>query len=254
MKQAVRLFVALLVAVPLMRAQAAGQGLTVFAAASLTDVLQEAGDDYATETKIPVRFSFGASSALAKQIEAGAPADVFVSADQDWMNYLQARGLVAAGTRADIAGNDLVLVAPARSGQALKISPGFALAAALGGSGRLAMGEPASVPAGKYAQEALVRLGVWPSVERRIVAADSVRTALNFVARGEVPLGIVYATDARVEPGVRVVDVFPAATHGTIRYPAAAVAKSDANAAAFVRYLSGPRARAIFTRAGFHVP
>ena len=245
---------ALLLALCATASQAAERVLTVFAAASLTNVLQEAGDAYTAETKLPVRFSFAASSALARQIESGAPADVFVSADQDWMNYLQARNLLAPATRANIVANTLVLVAPADSNIALRIAPGFALAAALGADGRLATGDPASVPVGKYAQAALTKLGIWPSVEKRVVAADNVRTALNFVARGEAPLGIVYATDALAEPKVRVVDRFPAATHAPILYPAAATAGAGTEAVAFLRFLQGEVARALFDRAGFGRP
>ena len=206
----------------------AERGVTVYAAASLTEVLEDVAVAFTADSRIPVRFSFGASSMLARQIEAGAPADVFISADQEWMDYLQTRGLIDPGTRHDIVANDLVLVAPVSSTLSLKIGPGFTLAAALGEAGRLALADPYSVPAGLYARTALVRLGVWSGVERRIVSADNVRTALNFVARGEAPLGIVYATDARVEPRVRVVDVFPAATHAPITYPAAAAAGSSA--------------------------
>jgi len=191
---------------------------------------------------------------LARQVESGAPADVFVSADQDWMDYLQARDLVAAATRVNVAGNELVLVAPADSTLRLKVAPGFGLAAALGEGGRLATGDPASVPVGRYAQAALTRLGVWASVEKRIAATDNVRTALAFVARGEAPLGIVYATDARVEPRVRVVDVFPAASHDPIAYPAAAIGKPTPDAVAFVRYLVSPTAQAILAKAGFGKP
>ena len=245
---------ALLLALCATASQAAERVLTVFAAASLTNVLQEAGDAYTAETKLPVRFSFAASSALARQIESGAPADVFVSADQDWMNYLQARNLLAPATRASIVANTLVLVAPADSNIALRIAPGFALAAALGADGRLSTGDPASVPVGKYAQAALTKLGVWSSVERRVVAADNVRTALNFVARGEAPLGIVYATDAKTEPKVRVVDTFPASTHEPITYPAAATSTAGPEAAAFLKFLQGPAARALFDRAGFGRP
>jgi len=245
---------ALLLALCATASQAAERVLTVFAAASLTNVLQEAGDAYTAETKLPVRFSFAASSALARQIESGAPADVFVSADQDWMNYLQARNLLAPATRANIVANTLVLVAPADSNIALRIAPGFALAAALGADGRLATGDPASVPVGKYAQAALTKLGIWPSVEKRVVAADNVRTALNFVARGEAPLGIVYASDAKTEPKVRVVDTFPASTHEPITYPAAATSTAGPGAAAFLKFLRGPTARALFDRAGFGRP
>ena len=245
---------ALLLALCATTGQSAERVLTVFAAASLTNVLQEAGDAYTAQTKQPVRFSFAASSALARQIESGAPADVFVSADQDWMNYLQARNLLAPATRANIVANSLVLVAPVDSRLSLRIAPGFALAAALGADGRLATGDPASVPVGKYAQAALTKLGVWPSVEKRVVAADNVRTALNFVGRGEAPLGIVYATDAMTEPRVRVVDTFPAATHEPITYPAAATSTAGPGAVAFLRFLQGPVARALFDRAGFGRP
>jgi molybdate transport system substrate-binding protein len=245
---------ALLFALCATKGYAAERVLTVFAAASLTNVLQEAGDAYTAQTKQTVRFSFAASSALARQIESGAPADVFVSADQDWMNYLQARNLIATSTRSNIVANTLVLVAPADSSVALKIAPGFGLAAALGADGRLATGDPASVPVGKYAQAALTSLGVWPAVEKRIVAADNVRTVLNFVARGEAPLGIVYATDAKTESKVRVIDSFPASSHEPITYPAAATTTAGPEAAAFLKFLQGPTARALFDKAGFDRP
>lgn len=232
-------------------AAAAERVLTVFAAASLTNVLQQIGTAYTADTQIQVRFSFAASSALARQIESGAPVDAFVSADQDWMNYLQDRQLIDASSRANVASNSLVLIAPLDGNPGLKIAPGFRLAEALGAQGRLATGDPAVVPVGKYAQAALTKLGVWSTVEKRIVAADNVRTALNFVARGEAPLGIVYATDARVEPKVKVIDTFPASTHEPITYPAAATKTGGADAAAFVKYLTGARAQALFEQAGF---
>jgi molybdate transport system substrate-binding protein len=247
-------FTAVLLAFAAHAALAAEHVLTVFAAASLTNVLQAAGDLYTAETHVPVRFSFAGSSALARQIESGAPADVFVSADQEWMDYLQQRNLVSDELRVNIATNSLVLVAPADSTVQLKIAPGFALAAALGEKGRIATGDPASVPAGKYAQAALTMLGVWKSVAGRLVPADNVRTALNFVSRGEVPLGIVYSTDARGEPTVRVVDTFPATSHPPITYPAAVTATGGADAAAFVRYLRSAKAQALFDKAGFGKP
>jgi molybdate transport system substrate-binding protein len=246
--------VALVLAFAAHAALAAEHVLTVFAAASLTNVLQAAGDAFTADTRVPVRFSFAGSSALARQVESGAPADVFVSADQEWMDYLQDRKLVSGELRVNIATNTLVLVAPVDSTVKLRIAPGFALAAALGDRGRIATGDPASVPVGKYAQAALTSLGVWPGVEDRLVPADNVRTALNFVARGEVPLGIVYATDARDEPRVRVVDTFPATSHPPITYPAAITASGGADAAAFLRYLRGARAQAIFDKAGFGKP
>jgi molybdate transport system substrate-binding protein len=235
-------------------AEAEDRTLTVFGASSLTDVLEEVGRAWTAKTGLPVRFSFAASSALAKQVESGAPADVFVAADQDWMDYLARGGLIQVGTRRDIAGNSLVLVAPADSPIRLKIAPGFALAAALGTRGRIATGDPANVPAGKYARDALTHLGVWETVENCIIPTDNVRTALNFVARGEAPLGIVYATDARAESRVRVLDVFPAATHQPIRYPAAVTATGGAEAADFMDFLSSQSAIAIFDRAGFRRP
>lgn len=231
--------------------RAAERVLTVFAAASLTNVLQEVGDAYTARSKQPLRFSFAASSALARQIESGAPADVFVSADQDWMDYLQSRRLIQPDTRVDIVSNALVLIAPVDSRVAVSLAPGLDLAAALGRDGRLATGDPQSVPVGRYAKAALAKLGAWASIEARLVAADNVRTALNFVARGEAPLGIVYATDARTEPRVRVVATFPAATHDPILYPAAATKGAGGDAAAFLAFLRGPVARRIFERTGF---
>ncbi len=213
--------------------------ITVFAAASLTNVLQELGDGFTKETAIPIRFSFAASSALARQIENGSPADVFFSADLEWMDYLQTRNLIQRETRHDVLGNKLVLIAPADSKITLKIEPKFALMDALG-TGRLATGDPDSVPVGRYAREALTTLGVWNQVADRIVRADSVRSALAFVDRGEVPLGIVYATDAMVDNRVRVVDVFPADSHLPIVYPIALTNAAKGEAARFVAYLAAP--------------
>ena len=245
------LLAGLLLGAMAMVSQAAEKTLTVFGASSLTNVLEEVGKAYTAKTGMPIRFSFAASSALAKQVESGAPADVFISADQEWMDYLADRKLIQPATRRDIAGNSLVLVAPADSTVALKIAPGFALVAALGERGRIATGDPASVPVGKYARAALGNLKVWASVESRIIPADNVRTALNFVARGEAPLGIVYATDARAESRVRVVDTFPASTHEPIRYPAAATLIASAGAAGFLEFLSSEPARTVLDRAGF---
>jgi molybdate transport system substrate-binding protein len=233
---------------------AAERVLTVFAAASLTDVLEETGQAFTRNAGTPVRFSFAGSSALARQIESGAPADVFVSADQEWMDYLAQRKLVQPATRVDVAANSLVLVAPADSRLVLKIAPRFALAQALGSSGRLSLGNPENVPAGRYAKAALTSLGAWDSVANRIIAADNVRTALNFVALGEAPLGIVYATDVRGNAKVRVVDVFPASLHEPITYPAAATTRAGSQAREFVRFLRGSEARAIFARYGFNLP
>ncbi len=225
--------------------------ITVFAAVSLTDVLQAIGAVYTATTGTPVRYSFAASSALARQIESGANVDVFVSADQEWMDYLEQRGLIDRSTRRNIVANRLALVAPADSAIQLKIAPGFRLAEALGTRGRLAAGDPDSVPAGKYAKEALTSLGVWPQIESRLVRAENVRTALAFVSRGEVPLGIVYETDAKADGKVKVIDVFPAASHSPIEYPVAALKNATPAARAFVAYLSSPASRKIFQDAGF---
>jgi molybdate transport system substrate-binding protein len=233
---------------------AAERMLTVFAASSLTDVMEQIGRAYTASTRVPVRFSFAASSALARQVESGAPADVFVSADQEWMDYLATRNRIRPATRADVAGNALVLVAPADSRVQLRIAPGFAIGAALGRGGRLSTGDPASVPVGKYAKEALTNLKVWNVVEPRLIPADNVRAALNFVALGEAPLGIVYATDARGNAKVRVVDTFPATSHARISYPAAVTVTGGAEAAGFVQFLRGEAARAIFDNAGFARP
>ena len=248
------LLAGLLLAIACGSVQAADRVVTVFAAASLSDVLQEVGKAYTDETHVPARFSFAASSALARQIESGAPAGVFVSADEDWMNYLADHQLIRPGTRADVVTNSLVLVAPADSAIKLKIAPHFKLPQALGAKGRIAIADPDSVPAGKYAKAALQSLGAWDSVAAHIVPAENVRSALNFVSLGETPLGIVYSTDAKAEPRVRVVDTFPADSHAPITYPAAVTSSGDADAAAFVQFLHGDKARAIFIRYGFGTP
>jgi molybdate transport system substrate-binding protein len=224
--------------------------ITVFAAASLTNVLQELGDGFTRETNIPIRFSFAASSALARQIESGAPADVFFSADLEWMDYLQTRNLIRRESRHDVLGNRLVLIAPQDSTLKLKIEPHFSLARTLG-KGRLATGDPDSVPAGRYAREALTTLGVWNEVAERIVRADSVRSALAFVDRGEVPLGIVYETDALIDKKVRVVDVFPAGSHLPIVYPIAEATAGKNDAARFIAYVRGPAGDVAFKAYGF---
>ncbi len=224
--------------------------ITVFAAASLTNVLQELGDGFTKTTSIPVRFSFAASSALARQIENGSPADVFFSADLEWMDYLQNHNLIQPDSRHNVIGNRLVLIAPIDSKIKLKIEPGFALAAALG-KGRLATGDPDAVPAGRYAREALTTLGVWSNVADRLVRADSVRSALAFVDRGEAPLGIVYDTDALIDKRVRVVDVFPDNSHLPIVYPIALTSHAGGDAAKLVDYLRGPAGQVAFKAYGF---
>jgi molybdate transport system substrate-binding protein len=227
--------------------------ILVFAAASLTDALREIGAEYERTTRVQVKMSFDASSNMARQIEAGAPADVFFSADIQWMDYLQHRGLIQAHTRKNVVGNRLVLIAPAASRVELKIAPHFPLVTALG-EGRLATGDPDSVPVGRYARSALSALGVWDAVAPRLVRAENVRAALIYVARGEAPLGIVYASDALIDKGVRVVDTFPANTHEPIVYPVALTKSANRDAAAFIRYLTSPQGHAIFVRYGFTEP
>ena len=233
-------------------ADAGHTAVTVFAAASLTDVLEKVGDAFTRETSIPVKFSFAASSVLARQIENGAPADVFFSADPEWMDYLQTAQLIQVSTRHDVLGNRLVLVAPADSRITLKIAAHFALAAALG-KGRLATGDPDSVPVGRYAHQALTKLGVWNEVVDSLVRADNVRSALAFVDRGEAPLGIVYRTDALIDKKVRVVDVFPDDTHAPIIYPIALTVGAKADAAKFLAYVRSPSAAIAFEHHGFAI-
>jgi molybdate transport system substrate-binding protein len=227
--------------------------LLVYAAASLTDVLQKIGADYTRQTGSVVKFSFGGTSTLARQIESGARPDVFVSADEEWMDYVDERKLIAHDSRVDLLGNRLVLIAPADRPTVLPIAPGFKLRAALGAEGRLSIADPNAVPAGKYARAALTKLGVWDSVADRLATSENVRTAMLYVSRGEAPLGIVYATDAKTEPEVRVVAEFPANTHPPIRYPAALTAGAAHHAEDLLAYLQGGNARAQFLDAGFEV-
>jgi molybdate transport system substrate-binding protein len=224
--------------------------LLVFAAASLTNVLGEIVPAFERFSGVKVKLSFAASSVLARQIEAGGEADVFVSADQEWMDYLQARDLIVKGSRRNLVGNRLVLIAPADSKLELHIAPGFDLGKSLG-KGRLSTGDPDTVPVGRYARSALTTLGVWDEVQDRLVRADNVRSAMMFVARGEVPLGIVYATDAAVDPQVRIVDTFPAHTHAPITYPGASVHDARADATAFLDFLGSDAARAAWRKFGF---
>ncbi|MBL8269585.1 MAG: molybdate ABC transporter substrate-binding protein [Steroidobacter sp.] len=238
---------------PPLAAEAQREPLIVFGAASLTDVLQQIGPLYTQQSQVPVKFSFAASSALAKQIESGARADAFFSADQDWMNYLQERKLLKADTRADLLGNRLALIAPKDSKVTLKLEKGAPLLQTLGANGRLSTGDPDSVPVGKYAKAALGNLELWSAVEPRLVRADNVRVALMYVARGEAPLGIVYATDAAVEPQVRIVDLFPESSHTPITYPVAATSSASPDTASFLKFLRSDAARAIFTKAGFSI-
>lgn len=228
--------------------------LRVFAAASLTDALQEAGDAYAALGHARPLFNFAASSTLARQIEQGARADLFFSADEDWMEYLAAHALIAPETRVSLLSNRLVLIAPADRVFALRLARGADLAAALRG-GRLAIADPSSVPAGRYGQAALTHLSMWDSVASSVVRAENVRSALRFVELGEAAAGVVYATDARAAGDrVAVVDTFPADSHPPISYPMAVVAgRANAPARDFARFLQSDAADAIFERHGFSV-
>jgi molybdate transport system substrate-binding protein len=225
--------------------------VVVFAAASATEAVSAMAERFAELAGAEVVRSFAASSVLARQIESGAPADVFISADARWMDYLAARGLIDDASRCDLLRNSLVLIAPRGSDAAFELTPGAPLSAALDG-GRLAMGDPDHVPAGLYGRQALERLGVWHAVEGRIVRSASVRAALVLVARGEAAFGIVYATDAMVTDEVRVVAVFPAGSHDAIVYPAARVnGAANPAADAFLAFLVSPEGRALAIRFGF---
>jgi molybdate transport system substrate-binding protein len=225
--------------------------ILVFAAASLKDALDAANAAWVQQGRPKVTPSYAASSALAKQIENGAPAQVFISADLDWMDYVEKKGLTQPATRRNLLGNRLVLVAPAGSKVQAVITPGFPLAQLLGPSGRLALGDPQHVPIGKYAKAALEKLGVWDSVSGRIAAAESVRASLAFVARDEAPLGIVYETDARSEPKVRIVATFGEGLHPPVIYPAALLKDAKGAAVDYLKFLSAPQARALFQKYGF---
>lgn len=228
--------------------------ILVFAAASLQTALNAIAAEWQKETGKAVTFSFAASSALARQLEQGAPAALFASADLDWMDWAQQRNLIRAETRRTLLENTLVLIEPAdRPKTDLKIEPGFRLAEALG-DGRLATGNVQSVPVGRYAQQALIHLGVWDAVGPKIAGADNVRAALALVARGEARFGIVYSTDAKTQPKARVVDTFPAGSHSPILYPfAVTAASSHPDAKTFLAYLSSPAAIRIFEAEGFRV-
>lgn len=231
----------------------ASDGPLVFAAASLKNALDAAADAWIRETGQRVVISYAGSSALARQIERGAPADIFVSADLEWMAHLAAKGLVQETSVVKLLGNRIVLVAPATSNAAIEIEPGFDLAG-LTGDGRLAMANTDAVPAGRYGKAALETLGVWESVRDRLARAENVRAALALVSTGEAPLGIVYETDAAADPDVRVVGRFPRETHPPVVYPAALVGGSaHSDAATFLKFLQSDTARDVFEAQGFSV-
>ena len=234
-------------------ASAQGQKLIIFAAASLKDALDEVNVAYQHENSQETATSYAASSTLAKQIEAAAPADVFISADLDWMDYLAKRNLIKPETRANLLGNRLVLIAPVNSPLNLAIGPNFSLAQALG-NGRLAIADPNGVPAGRYGKAALQSLGVWSTIADRVAPAENVRAALALVARGETPLGIVYQTDAASDKDVKIVGIFPQDTHPPIIYPIAVVVSSTNPAAlGYLAYLKSRAARPTFEKHGFTV-
>ncbi|MFT7594696.1 MAG: molybdate transport system substrate-binding protein [Paracoccaceae bacterium] len=232
----------------------AGQPITVFAAASLKNALDEVADLYTQDTGTGVSLSYGGSSALARQIQYGAPAHLFLSANAAWTDILATQGLLKPGTRVDLLSNRLVLIAAPDVATTLVIGPGMDLSGALG-EDKLAMALVDAVPAGIYGRAALQSLGVWDSVQGQIAQTDNVRAALRLVSVGEAPLGIVYATDAAADPTVRIVGMFPENTHPQILYPMALLAEGNTgDARAFAAFLSGPQARAIFDRHGFSTP
>ena len=232
----------------------AQEGPTVFAAASLTDAMRALGQAWAARGHPAPRFSFAASSALARQIEQGAPADIFASADEPWMDYVQERGLIVNETRVSPLANALVLIAPADSRQApVTIARDTDLAALLGANGRIATGDPSNVPVGRYARAALTWMGGWDALGPRIARADNVRSALLLMERGEAPLGIVYATDAAASRGVKVIGTFPAGSHEPVTYPFALARRAAGNdeARAFLAFATGPESAPTWRRFGF---
>ncbi|WP_371746671.1 molybdate ABC transporter substrate-binding protein [Shinella sp. H4-D48] len=245
--------VAAFAALPLAMPAAAAEKVTVFAAASLKNALDAANAAWQAESGNETAVSYAASSALAKQIEAAAPADLFISADLAWMDYVAEKKLIKDDTRSNLLGNRIVLVAPKDKAEAVDIKEGFDLAG-LVGDGKLAMGAVDSVPAGKYGKAALEKLGVWSSVEGKVAGAESVRAALALVSRGEAPYGIVYETDAAADPGVAVVGTFPEESHPPIIYPVAILSESQSPAAAaYLDFLKSEKAAPFFTQQGFTI-
>jgi molybdate transport system substrate-binding protein len=242
---------AILASASLSPAAAEDRTITVFAAASMKNALDDVDAAFTARTGVKVVASYAASSALAKQIEQGAPADVFVSADTDWMDYAASRKTINEPTRINLLGNSIVLIAPKDSKiDDVTIAKGFDLAK-LAGDGRIATGDVRAVPVGKYAKAALTSLGAWPAAEPKFAMAESVRAALTLVARGEAVLGIVYATDAKVEPGVKIVGTFPAESHPAIIYPVAATTTAKPAANDYLAFLRSTAAKTIFERYGF---
>ncbi len=225
--------------------------LTVFAAASMKNALDDIDTAFTAKTGVKVNASYAASSTLAKQIEQGAPADIFVSADTDWMDYAVGKKTINEPTRVNLLGNSIVLIAPKDSRiDHVTIGQGFDLAK-LAGDGKIATGDVKAVPVGKYAKAALEKLGAWQAAEPKFAMADSVRAALTLVARGEAALGIVYSTDAKVEPGVKIVGTFPPDSHPAIIYPVAATATAKPEAAAYLDFLRSQAAKTVLEKYGF---
>lgn len=248
----------LLLAACLCALSPAARAQTVMAASSLTDAMRQLGEAWVARGHPAPRFAYGASSALARQIEEGAPADIFASADEPWADYLQQRDLIVASTRVSPLGNALVLIAPANQPGEVSLAAGPtllpALLSRLGADGRVATGDPASVPVGTYAQAALTKLGVWDGVAPRLARAENVRAALLLVERGEAPLGIVYATDAAASTGVRVVGAFPEDSHPPITYPFALTKRGDTpQGHALLAFLTGPESAPVYRNLGFSV-
>ena len=232
-------------------ASAQQKTITVFAAASMKNALDDVNAAFAKQSGIKVVVSYAASSALARQIEQGAPADIFASADLEWMDYSAGKKTIKDDTRVNLLGNRLVLVAPTDSKiDSVTLAPGFDLAKLIG-DGRIATGEVTSVPVGKYAKGALEKLGIWASVEKRFAMADNVRAAMALVSRGEAVLGIVYETDAKVGPNVKIVGAFPADSHPAITYPVAATVNAKPEAAAYLDFLRSNTAKTVFEQYGF---
>jgi len=232
-------------------ASAEEKGLTVFAAASMKNALDDIDAAYSAKTGVKVVASYAASSVLAKQIDQGAPADIFLSADTDWMDYAAKQKVINTETRTNLLGNSIVLIAPKDSSiDKVAIAPGFDLAR-LAGHGRIATGDVSSVPVGKYAKAALEKLGAWDAAAPKFAMAESVRAALTLVARGEAALGIVYATDAKVEPEVKIIGTFPADSHPPIIYPVAGTTSAGAGAADYLAFLHSSAAKTIFEKYGF---
>lgn len=249
-RMALLLGLASMIAGPAEAATTPGSPITVFAAASLTDAMKQVAALWSAQGHPMPRLSFASSSVIAQQVAQGAPADLFVSADEKWMDWLQARSLIKPATRADLLGNTLVLVEKQASLKPVTIAPSLDIAGVLGAQGRLAVGDPASVPAGIYAKQALTKLGLWSAVSGRLAPAENVRAALLLVERGEAPAGIVYGSDVRAAPGLGIAGTFPEDSHPPIRYPAAALTDT-ADAASFLAFLRKPAALDVFARAGF---